>query len=52
MEAINYYNNKDYMFILMDDDTFGTLFEKDNWDELNLNEQMVFQGNVSYFVAY
>lgn len=52
VEAINYYNNKDYMFILMDDDTFGTLFEKDNWDELNLNEQMIFQGNVLYFVAY
>ncbi len=52
VEAINYYNNKEYITVLMDDASFANRFSKKDWDSLNLDEQMVFDGNSLYFVAY
>ena len=36
----------------MDDASFANRFSKKDWDSLNLDEQMVFDGNSLYFVAY
>ena len=52
VQAINYYNKKSYNSALMDDETFTKYFSKDNWDELNIKEQLVFDGSTLYFVAY
>lgn len=52
VDMINYFNEENYSHIKMDDETFRNYFDKENWDYLDLDEQLTFDGNVAYFVAY
>lgn len=52
VECINFYNDENYMYESMDDETYSRYYVKDNWDKLNLKEQLVFDGNVMYYVVY
>lgn len=52
VECINFYNDENYIYELMDEETYIRYFKKDNWDELDFQEQLVFDENVAYYVAY
>lgn len=52
VEMINYFNEEHYGLGIMDDEAFFKYFVKQNWDCLNLEEQLVFDGNTAYYVVY
>ncbi len=52
VECINYFNNENYNSDFMSEDQYNKYFEKDNWDNLQLEEQIIFDGNTLFYAVY
>ena len=52
VDCINYYNKTEYNSVEMNENIYETHFSGKNWDFLDLDEQMVFQGDTLYMVSY
>ena len=52
VDCINYYNKTEYKSVEMNENIYETHFSGKNWDFLDLDEQMVFQGDTLYMVSY
>lgn len=52
VHCINYYNETEYKAVDMPEEIYKKYFENKNWDMLNLDEQMVFEGDTVYLASY
>lgn len=52
VEMISYYNGENYNYEYMDDETFNQIFDNNDWDGIDLDEQLVFDGETAYFAIY
>lgn len=52
VHCINYYNETNYNAVEMPENVYKEYFENKNWDMLNLDEQMIFDGDTVYLASY
>lgn len=52
VQCINYYNGTGYKSVPISESAYNKYFSGKDWDYLDLDEQLVFEGNVAYFVSY
>ena len=44
--------NRDFEVGYMDEESYQRLFEKEDWNIIDLQEQLVFENNVLYMMLY
>ena len=52
VESINYYNKTNYKKVEMDELIREKYFDNLDWDCMDLEEQLAFEGDTLYMIAY
>ena len=52
IDCVNYYNGTNYNKMDMPEDIYKKYFLEKDWQELDLDEQLVFENNIAYLVTY
>ena len=52
VELVNYYSGRQYKKVPMNETIYENKFKNKNWDKLNIEEQLYFEGDTLYWIKY